>query len=650
MVVPDNSMGTVYDVTIDSSTSSTSPYDITLDSDRTINDLLITRASGLLTATVLHESGILTANEIDIDRGRYDLLGGTIKNANVVATNNQRFTVRGGNQSTLDNVSVDGNIFIGEGNSSGNLRVLGGLDFGETNDGFWFQGNGGTVTFEGGGTVSGVTNASNQKSEIVYANPSNASTLQSSGGTLTIGPNVNIRVTGRGINRLGDDDEGLVIQGNVTVSQSLTSLEITGNQWRNEGAIRQSGGGTISLDGTFSTSDLGTWSSETGRLQILGELDNTGQTLDFTKSGGDGGAMTLKGGKITGGVIVAPDSSDPFRTNPGNLPVGRLDGVTIDGYTNVSIGEVVVTNGLTLQDTLSGSSQLEFNGSSGVAKLTFEGTQSIAGTGEIRFDGSSAGQIRVSGATGPSTLTIEDGITIRTDGQHGIVGSQGQNLVNEGTIEARRFSNIGYRIDIEANDFTNEGLMFTNDPSVIDVDANRFVNSGTLQSFGTIRSNVAIENSGLIEGGGLIDADVVSSGVIGPGFSPGLLTLESLDQALGGTLHLEIGGVDRGNLYDGLNINGDFTLNGLLDIDLISGFTPQLGDQFDFLNWGTATFGSYSFDFSDAPLDAGLVWDTSDFESNGTVSVTTSAVPEPNSLLLVGLASITMVNVRRKRK
>ena len=659
-VVPD---GPDFDVTLNAANQD---YTVTIDQDYTVNKIFITNdsISSSNHATIQHVSGTLSATEIEVNRGFFELRGGTIKdatiNSQVVSGSNGRFTVLGSQQSTLDNVSVDRTIFVGNSSTSGNLRIVDGLDLLATNGGLNFQQRAGTVILENGGTISGVLEGT-RRSQISFGADSTATaTLKSSNGTLIIGENVWVRTSGRGHHTLGDPNELLINRGRIALTRTLESLDVTGNFWRNEGLLSTENSGTLNLKGTYRTGELGVWRTSSGRIQILGDLHNTGSVLDFSNFSDAnyseygstlGGAFSLKqNGRVIGGTIMAPNSSDPFFTNPGNTSKSYLDGVNLDGFTRVSIGEVEISNGLTLQNTLTGNSRVEFNTSfTGTPpKFTFSGTQSLAGQGEVVFNSVATGEIRISGASGPSTLTVGDGITITTGTRNGIVGSPGHNLINQGTLRAARFAGAARTLFLEANQLTNEGLISVTGGSTVDVTADQFVNSGSIDVLsGTLSSNVSIENKGTISGSGSIDAAIINTGTLSPGTSPGLMTIASLNSS--GTLLFELEGTTRGTQYDAIDVTGDLTLSGTIDVDLISGFTPAEGNTFDLLNWNTASFGAITFDFADATLSSGLQWDTSSFQTDGTLSIT--AVPEPSSVFacLVGAGIICLRN-RRGRK
>jgi hypothetical protein len=150
------------------------------------------------------------------------------------------------------------------------------------------------------------------------------------------------------------------------------------------------------------------------------------------------------------------------------------------------------------------------------------------------------------------------------------------------------------------------------------------LNGGALQS-----STILEINGGNLEGFGTLTADVASSGQVKPGLSPGLLSISgTYAQAAAGALSVEIGGVTAGSQFDKLAIAGAATLGGTLNVSLINGFRPSLGDVFQIM-----TFESYSGDFSTVTglgIGNGLVFEkelAADSMSLKVVQVTTTPVP-----------------------
>lgn len=109
----------------------------------------------------------------------------------------------------------------------------------------------------------------------------------------------------------------------------------------------------------------------------------------------------------------------------------------------------------------------------------------------------------------------------------------------------------------------------------------------------------------ILSGSGTIHGAVVNHGLVSPGNSPGILNVASFMQAgfqdpdlapVAGTLRIEIAGTGRAGFPDGfdqINVIGEAVLGGALELQILNGFQPTLGQSFEFM-----TFGSVSGDFS----------------------------------------------------
>ena len=109
-------------------------------------------------------------------------------------------------------------------------------------------------------------------------------------------------------------------------------------------------------------------------------------------------------------------------------------------------------------------------------------------------------------------------------------------------------------------------------------------------------------------GGGIVTN---IGGTVPPGFSPGVATINGdYTQESGGTLEIEIGGVIPGDEHDVLNVTGNVTLGGKLNINFINGYAPKEGDFFEFLQIGGAGTESFS-DVTVRGLENGFEYDVS---------------------------------------
>jgi hypothetical protein len=121
----------------------------------------------------------------------------------------------------------------------------------------------------------------------------------------------------------------------------------------------------------------------------------------------------------------------------------------------------------------------------------------------------------------------------------------------------------------------------------------------TQSAFGTL--TLGAGNTLILAGLGTIDGSLSNAGTLalGDATGPGVLTISAdYTQAAGGTLRLAIGGSQAGTDYSQLVVNGFATLDGTLDVQLVNGFVPQAGAQFQPLLFGSGrgTFAHYTSD------------------------------------------------------
>jgi hypothetical protein len=106
-----------------------------------------------------------------------------------------------------------------------------------------------------------------------------------------------------------------------------------------------------------------------------------------------------------------------------------------------------------------------------------------------------------------------------------------------------------------------------------------------------------------LTGSGVWAGPLINSGVVAPGESPGVLSVQSFEQASGATLKVEIGGTTAGagqsNPLDGhdqVAVSGQARLAGILSLDFINDFRPSAGQVFDVMTWNSrqGSFSSYT--------------------------------------------------------
>jgi hypothetical protein len=87
------------------------------------------------------------------------------------------------------------------------------------------------------------------------------------------------------------------------------------------------------------------------------------------------------------------------------------------------------------------------------------------------------------------------------------------------------------------------------------------------------------------EGSGGPPMMYLNDGELSPGAFGGILELNGdFAQTADGVLHIEVTGLNPIDGYDVLSVEGEATLNGVLLLDFIDGFEPQIGDRFEVLH------------------------------------------------------------------
>lgn len=156
-----------------------------------------------------------------------------------------------------------------------------------------------------------------------------------------------------------------------------------------------------------------------------------------------------------------------------------------------------------------------------------------------------------------------------------------------------------------------------------------------------IASNFIIDG-GTVGGVGQISADVFNNmGILAPGNSTGVISIDGMyTQGIDGILQIEIGSLGE---FDKLSMTDQANLDGILDIQLVNGYQPNIGDTFTILE-----ASSLNGTFSEVLYPGNTRFDIF-YSGEGYIQLTAIAVPEPSSTLLL-LAGFSTVLARRRRR
>ena len=210
-----------------------------------------------------------------------------------------------------------------------------------------------------------------------------------------------------------------------------------------------------------------------------------------------------------------------------------------------------------------------------------------------------------------------------------------------GSSESGAVGWSGGNVDLgSGSSLRNEGTMTLSEPedgspTMIVQDGAEFTNAGAVGwNGGTIRlegsAQLVNEASGAFAGAGIIEGSVINSGVFEVGSPIGTTTVTGkYTQLATGELRMELAGAGSFDILRvGTETMESASLDGILSVASIDGFTPATGDSSLILDGSTE--GSFSnclpleMSCTGLPsLDAGLLWEV----ING-VSVTLRVVPE----------------------
>jgi hypothetical protein len=407
---------------------------------------------------------------------------------------------------------------------------------------------------------------------------STANTIAQSGGTLTGAGNLTVSgsytwtggaQSGAGETILGSGAVMTITGGNIVVTAGRTIDDTATGA-----AINWTSGeifGTLNNPGQLTLNNP-------GNIFLGGTLNNSG-TITWTGGGAfwfDGGTLNNQAGgtaDVQGSSAIDLYSGTPQITNAGTFEKTAGTGSTTVGVAFTDSGTVAAKSGtLNLGSSFSNFSASTLTGGTYLvtATLSFAGANIQTNAATIVLDGSSSQILN-------SSSSVDALANFATNSATGSFTIQnGRNLTT-----AASFTNAG-TLTVEAS----SNFKATGNYSQTSGDTD--LQGGTLTATG-----LADLQGGLLSGSGAVSANVNNAAQVGPGDSPGTISINgNYTQTSSGALNLELGGTSSGQ-FDRLVVSGAATLGGTLNVSLINGFLPAPPQSFHVL-----TFASRSGDFA----------------------------------------------------
>jgi fibronectin-binding autotransporter adhesin len=536
-------------------------------------------------------------------------------------------TLQGGGTVTLSTASGGGNALL--------LQAAGGLTLTNVNNTIQGEGiigfNGLTLVNEVGGTINANSMGGSQITTLTIE-----SAQITNQGLMEATNNGGLNIDGVTVNNQGG---AISANGAGASVQLFGGADIQGGTLNNNGGafFGTPNGNVATLDGSTVSGAVtinGTYTNGNNSITfLLGTINNQGNILLNGGSGNnsdleiDSGTVTLKGG----GTVTLSTAG-----GGGNAIIFQAaGGLTLENFNNTIQGAGLIgDNGLSLLNDAGGTVLANAPGQTllinGAGTVTNDGTfQANSGStlqvGSVNsftnFSGNTlaGGTYNVFGTlANPGTLQINPlgntGGEIVNNAATILLDGPNSNFVDEAGLDAlSNFHNnkaAGSFTIQDGRNFTGpNNIDFTNAGIVNIGSGSTFTTGGTgnyNQSGGSTRVDGALTagggqvniNGGTLFGNGTITGNVLMAGTIYPGDAlntAGKLSIVgNYSQTGAGIFNLSLGGLGAGTQFSLLAVTGSATVNGTLNVGLINGFFPTVGDTFTFLTASGGRSGMFS--------------------------------------------------------
>jgi len=430
-----------------------------------------------------------------------------------------------------------------------------------------------------------------------------------------------------------------------TINLSLSSLTVNAN-FTNSGTVEFNNVGRLSISGNLTNSGA-IVDNSMSVLNVGGDVNNSGSITAFsaTVTGNltnEAGSTLTVGGLVVGGNLVNAGGIEPLTRNSSFTVSGELinsgtfdpeySSATVGSLNNsglIILGQLTVNGdalnggiiqlgwcgpdcppqgfvvGGTLTNTSAGFFQLEGPYiSASAASIVNSGTIELQNSASLS-SGNFANSGRVSvigGDSGGSLLTVDGRLTNNPGAVFQLSESSTAtiaNLINRGTITVDDGSTLtipppSHAVANALGGFVNSGNVMIGSGGTISSPAQYMQTAGQTTIDGHLSGVVNFAGGSVYGNNGTISGSVTSNASINIGDAP--MTVGTLmfngnyTQRANGSLTFDIASLTQ---YDQLNVSGHAQLNGLMTVDLLHGYIPQVGNMFDIMNFASES-GTFS--------------------------------------------------------
>ena len=370
----------------------------------------------------------------------------------------------------------------------------------------------------------------------------------------------------------------------------------------------------------------------------------TNQTVDSLGLGGGTGLATLQ--LQAGAVLTAANGVTIAST-------GILTGDGTIAGNIMNQGKIVASN-VTVQSTLTNQGVIEGSGRLHANIVNAAGGQIRVGAGQqMDLTGpglANQGKIEVIGGE------LEVAAALSNAASTGLITGRNATLRFNGGLTNAGSVGLSFGVSDIFGDIANQaGGKVTLSGLSQTTFYDDLVNNGDVK----VSAGSAAVFFGAVSGAGTFSGtgQHFFEGDLRPGNSPALVTVAG-DMLLGAlsTTEFELGGLLRGLEYDAFDVGGDLTLDGLLNVLLINGFSLGAGQSFEIFDVGGSLFGAFA-----GLGEGGLVgafggrdlFITYQFGDGNDVALfttgTSAPVPEPSTWFLFGSGLAGLAYWRQRR-